>query len=187
MSWNPLAWLLGFDEECSSSHYLTSDWWDLCLLGKASLPLHLSDLENLFRGDWKLGNSHRLLLDMDTSWRDSTIIYLGISRSHQSIWPGIVHHPLGLSLRVRYWCSARSEFDAKIRSCAWRITPQLWWAFAFTAPLGLVNPMSRAHVKLLGLCFKTGQRELQSVPKRNSIRNRSNTCPVQSQECEVPS
>ena len=29
---------------------------------------------------------------------------------------------------------------------------------AFTAPLGLVNPMARIHVRLLGPCFKTGQR-----------------------------
>ncbi len=29
--------------------------------------------------------------------------------------------------------------------------------FTFTAPLGFVRPMTRAHVKLLGPCFKTGQ------------------------------
>ena len=33
-----------------------------------------------------------------------------------------------------------------------------WAAFAFTAPLGLVNPMTRTHVRLLGPCFKTGRR-----------------------------
>ena len=30
--------------------------------------------------------------------------------------------------------------------------------FAFTAPLGLVRPMARTHVRLLGPCFKTGRR-----------------------------
>ena len=30
--------------------------------------------------------------------------------------------------------------------------------FAFTAPLGFEHPMARAHVKLLGPCFKTGDK-----------------------------
>ena len=35
--------------------------------------------------------------------------------------------------------------------------------FAFTAPMGLVHPMTRTHVRLLGPCFKTGRRQRRST------------------------
>src|ERR1700761_17572 len=38
------------------------------------------------------------------------------------------------------------------------ISPQIHkWIFTFIMPLGLTFPMTRAHVRLLGPCFKTGQ------------------------------
>ena len=52
------------------------------------------------------------------------------------------------------------------------ITPQLHEAaFAFTTPLGLVHPMARAHVKLLGPCFKTGQRGRRPTRDRDADRD----------------
>ena len=52
-----------------------------------------------------------------------------------------------------------------------RITPQLQAAFAFTVPLGLVHPMACAHVKLLGPCFKTGQRGRRPTRDRDADRD----------------
>ena len=46
--------------------------------------------------------------------------------------------------------------------------------FAFTAPLGLVHPMARTHVRLLGPCFKTGRRGHR--PTRDRDANRTNEC-----------
>ena len=75
------------------------------------------------------------------------------------------------SQRVRSCCSARSEVDAKRRGCAKRITPQMNKSpFAFTAPLSLVHPMARAHVKLLGPCFKTGRRGRRTTRDRDATR-----------------
>ena len=44
--------------------------------------------------------------------------------------------------------------------------------FAFTAPLGLVNPMARTHVRLLGPCFKTGLRGRRPTRQRDANRDR---------------
>ena len=72
-----------------------------------------------------------------------------------------------------------------------RIIPQLHEAaFAFTTPLGLDHPMARAHAKLLGPCFKTGQRGHRPTRNRDAarasetlaIRDRSSTRLSQSQE-----
>ena len=43
-------------------------------------------------------------------------------------------------------------------------------AFAFTAPLGLGNPMTRTHVRLLGPCFKTGRRRRRPTRNRDASR-----------------
>ena len=76
------------------------------------------------------------------------------------------------SQRVHSCCSAQSEVDAKRRGCAKRITPQTDKPpFAFTAPLSLVHPMARAHVKLLGPCFKTGRRGRRTTRDRDVNRN----------------
>ena len=45
--------------------------------------------------------------------------------------------------------------------------------FAFTAPLGLVNPMTSIHVRLLGPCFKTGRRGHRPTRQRDENRNRA--------------
>jgi hypothetical protein len=42
--------------------------------------------------------------------------------------------------------------------------------FAFTAPLGLVRPMARTHVRLLGPCFKTGRRDRRPTRDRDASR-----------------
>ena len=75
------------------------------------------------------------------------------------------------SQRVHSCCSAQSEVDAKRRGCAKRITPQTDKPpFAFTAPLSLVHPMARAHVKLLGPCFKTGRTGRRTTRNRDATR-----------------
>jgi hypothetical protein len=94
------------------------------------------------------------------------------------------------SQRACSCCSARSEVDAKRRDCARRIIPKLQAAFAFTTPLGLVNPMTRTHVRLLGPCFKTGRRRRRPTRDRNvsrarealAVRAHLNTRRVRSQE-----
>ena len=45
--------------------------------------------------------------------------------------------------------------------------------FAFTSPMGLVDPMTRAHDRLLGPCFKTGQ-----VDHRPTRRKKGNFVPA---------
>ena len=68
-----------------------------------------------------------------------------------------------------------------LRPCG--ITPRIQVPFAFTAPLGLDNPMARTHVRLLGPCFKTGQscrrptrhRDANRASVTLAIRVRSNT------------
>ena len=68
-----------------------------------------------------------------------------------------------------------------LRPCG--ITPRVQVPFAFTAPLGLDNPMARTHVRLLGPCFKTGQscrrptrhRDANRASVTLAIRVRSNT------------
>ena len=42
--------------------------------------------------------------------------------------------------------------------------------FAFTTPLGLVRPMARTHVRLLGPCFKTGRRGHRPTRDRDASR-----------------
>ena len=81
-------------------------------------------------------------------------------------------------------------FVWKSRDCALRIVPRAdKLLFAFTAPLGLVNPMTSIHVRLLGPCFKTGRSGRRPTRQRDENRNRallairvlSNTCLVRSQ------
>jgi hypothetical protein len=48
--------------------------------------------------------------------------------------------------------------------------------FAFTAPSGLVNPMTRIHVRLLGPCFKTGRSLRRPTRKGMADRNRRVAC-----------
>ena len=79
------------------------------------------------------------------------------------------------SQRVRSCCSARSEVDAKRRGCAREGSPLGREAFAFTAPLGLEHPMARAHVKLLGPCFKTGRRGRRPTRDRDASRANEDT------------
>ena len=43
-------------------------------------------------------------------------------------------------------------------------------AFAFTTPLGLDDPMTRTHVRLLGPCFKTGRRRRRPTRDRDASR-----------------
>ena len=87
--------------------------------------------------------------------------------------------------------SQRCEVDWKSRECALRIFPRAdKLLFAFTAPLGLVNPMARIHVRLLGPCFKTGRRGHRPTRQRDANRNsrllairvRLHTCLTQSQD-----
>ena len=49
-------------------------------------------------------------------------------------------------------------------------------SFAFTTPLGLVRPMARTHVRLLGPCFKTGRRVHQATRDRDADRESKLTC-----------
>ena len=42
--------------------------------------------------------------------------------------------------------------------------------FAFTAPMGLANPMTCTHVRLLGPCFKTGRRGHRPTRNRYAAR-----------------
>jgi|FLMP01.1.fsa_nt_emb hypothetical protein len=66
------------------------------------------------------------------------------------------------------------EVDWMSRDCALRIVPRAdKLLFAFTAPLGLVNPMARIHVRLLGPCFKTGRRGRRPTRQRDENRNRA--------------
>ena len=70
--------------------------------------------------------------------------------------------------------SQQCEVDWKSRDCALRIVPRAdKLLFAFTAPLGLVNPMARIHVRLLGPCFKTGRRGRRPTRQRDENRNRA--------------
>ena len=69
--------------------------------------------------------------------------------------------------------SQRCEVDWKTRDCAKRIVPQTdKLFFAFTTPLGLVNPMARIHVRLLGPCFKTGRRGHRPTRYRYAARSK---------------
>ena len=78
------------------------------------------------------------------------------------------------SFGSQHLCSAYSqqcEVDWKSRECALRIVPRAdKLLFAFTAPLGLVNPMARIHVRLLGPCFKTGRRGHRPTRNRYAAR-----------------
>ncbi len=80
------------------------------------------------------------------------------------------------SFGSQHLCSAysqRCEVDWKSRDCALRIVPRADKPlFAFTAPLGLVNPMARKTVRLLGPCFKTGRRGHRPTRQRDANRNR---------------
>ncbi len=48
--------------------------------------------------------------------------------------------------------------------------------FAFTTPLGLVRPMARTHVRLLGPCFKTGRRGRRPTRDRDADRPSERAC-----------
>ena len=80
------------------------------------------------------------------------------------------------SQRVCSCCSARNEVDAKRRGCAHKGSPlRQQVPFAFTAPLGLGNPMTRTHVRLLGPCFKTGRRRRRPTRNRDAGRASGDT------------
>ena len=67
----------------------------------------------------------------------------------------------------------RSEVDEKCRHCAHKGSCLRPKSFAFTAPLGLVNPMTRTFVTLLGPCFKTGRRFRRPTRVRDGSRFRA--------------
>ena len=48
--------------------------------------------------------------------------------------------------------------------------------FAFTAPLDLVRPVARTHVRLLGPCFKTGRRGPRPTRNREADRTSKRAC-----------
>src|SRR5574343_343901 len=102
-------------------------------------------------------------------------------RSSTRVSPGfnLARHssPSFGSQRVCSCCSARSKVDAKRRGCARKGSPLGHRVpFAFTAPLGLVCPMARTHVRLLGPCFKTGQRGHRPTHDRDAGRTRQGAC-----------
>ena len=71
------------------------------------------------------------------------------------------------------------EANRKRRGCARKITPQPdKQAFAFTTPLGLVNPMTRTRVRLLGPCFKTGRRGHRPTRNRDAARAKHSERPL---------
>ena len=81
------------------------------------------------------------------------------------------------SQRVCSCCSARCEVDAKRRGCALAGSPlRHRMPFAFTPPLGLVRPMARTHVRLLGPCFKTGRRDRRPTRDRDADRVSEHAC-----------
>ena len=89
------------------------------------------------------------------------------------------------SQRVCSCCSARSEVDAKRRGCAREGSPLGHRVpFAFTAPLGLVRPMARTHVRLLGPCFKTGRRGHR--PTRNGDAGRGSEAACYTSRLQYP-
>ena len=72
--------------------------------------------------------------------------------------------------------SARNEVDAKSRDCAIAGSSLRYEIpFAFTAPLGLENPMTRASIQLLGPCFKTGRRCRRPTRNRDVSRASEDT------------
>jgi hypothetical protein len=56
-------------------------------------------------------------------------------------------------------------------------------SFAFTSPSGLVNPMTRIHVRLLGPCFKTGRSLRRPTRKGMADRNRKGCLLYKSTMC----
>ena len=97
-------------------------------------------------------------------------------RSSTRVSPGfdLARHssPSFGSQRACSCCSARSEVDAKRRGCAQtRDRPSDGKPpFAFTAPLGLVSPLTCTHARLLGPCFKTGRRHRRPTRDRSESR-----------------
>ena len=90
------------------------------------------------------------------------------------------------SQRVHSCYSAWSEVIAKCRGCAKRIAPQPSKSvFAFTTPLSLGHSMARAHVKLLGPCFKTGRRGRR--PTRDRDANRASKGTLYKRSLHYPS
>ena len=80
------------------------------------------------------------------------------------------------SQRACSGCSARDEVEAKRRGCAppaeGKGSPLggPGAAFAFTAPLGFVGPLTCTHARLLGPCFKTGRTPHRSTRDRGTGR-----------------
>ena len=63
------------------------------------------------------------------------------------------------SHRVRSCCSARCEAEAKRRDCAPEgDRPSAASSLCFHCAAGFSGPLTRAHGRLLGPCFKTGRR-----------------------------
>ena len=61
--------------------------------------------------------------------------------------------------------------------------------FAFTAPIGLANPLTRIHVRLLGPCFKTGRslRQPTRQGERQTATRRVARCTSPPQACRAQS
>jgi hypothetical protein len=102
-------------------------------------------------------------------------------RSSTRVSPGfnLARHssPSFGSQRACSSCSPRNEVDGKRRACAPQGGSALSCqaAFAFTAPLGFRHPVTRTHVRLLGPCFKTGQRRRRPTRARDAGRSRKAT------------
>ena len=81
------------------------------------------------------------------------------------------------SFRSQDLCSAytqQCEVDWMSRDCAMQIVPLAKkLIFAFTMRLGLVNAITRIHVKLIGPCFKMCRRGRGSTRQRDENRNRA--------------
>lgn len=83
-------------------------------------------------------------------------------------------------LRAPLWYGAAATASAGRGSApARRRNPE---PFTFIAPLGLVRPMTRTHVRLLGPCFKTGRvghRPFARRERKGGLRRPSATRPSQ--------
>ena len=89
-------------------------------------------------------------------------------------YSGIVHHlsgpsttALGRTFRQRRPASPMRYIHLHFVFCTQVQKPTF---FAFTAPVGLGNPVTRTHVRLLGPCFKTGRRRRRPTRDRDASR-----------------
>ena len=91
------------------------------------------------------------------------------------------------SHRVRSCCSARCEAEAKRRDCAPEgDRPSAASSLCFHCAAGFSSPLTRAHGRLLGPCFKTGRRRrrptrdegVQRCQKRHALYAPDQTLPA---------